>query len=77
MAAQLGTATELDAALNEIALGHSAEAIAQLRQFDDRLASTRESGTEATVPLRGRGRILAVSEALAEHGAYFDAGASA
>jgi len=77
MATHLGTTTELDAALNDIALGHSTEAIAQLRQFDDRLASARETGTEATMALRGRGRILVISEALAEHGAYFDAGASA
>src|SRR6478609_11327702 len=77
MAAHLGTTAEMEAALNDIALGHSTEAIAQLRQFDDRLASTRETGTEATMALRGRGRILVISEALAEHGAYFDAGASA
>jgi uncharacterized membrane protein YccC len=77
MATHLGTTAELDAALNDIALGHSTEAIAQLRQFDGRLASTRETGTEATMALRGRGRILVISEALAEHGAYFDAGASA
>jgi len=77
LATHLGTTAELDAALNDIALGHSTDAIAQLRQFDDRLASTRETGTEATMALRGRGRILVISEALAEHGAYFDAGASA
>jgi uncharacterized membrane protein YccC len=77
MATQLGPTEELDAALNDIALGHSTKAIAKLRQFDDRLASTRETGTEATMALRGRGRILVISEALAEHGAYFDAGASA
>jgi hypothetical protein len=73
----LGIAAELGAALNEIALGHSTDAIAQLRQFDDRLASTREIASEATMALRGRGHILVISEALAEHGAYFDAGASA
>jgi len=77
MATHLGTAAELGAALNEIALGHSTDAIAQLRQFDDRLASTLETGSEATMALRGRGHILVISEALAEHGAYFDAGASA
>ena len=77
MATHLGTTAELDAALNDIALGHSTEAIAQLRQFDGRLASTRETGTEATMALRGRSRILVISEALAEHRAYFDAGASA
>jgi uncharacterized membrane protein YccC len=77
MATHLGTTAELDAALNDIALGHSTEAIAQLRQFDDQLASTRETRTEATMALRGRGHILVISEALAEYGAYFDAGASA
>jgi uncharacterized membrane protein YccC len=77
MATHHGTAAELDAALNAIALGQSTKAIAHLRQFHDRLASTRETGTDATMALRGRGRILVISEALAEHGAYFDAGASA
>jgi uncharacterized membrane protein YccC len=77
MATHLGAAAELDAALNDIALGHSTKAIAKLRQFDDRLASTRETGTEATMALRGRGRVLIISEAIAEHGHYFDAGAPA
>jgi uncharacterized membrane protein YccC len=77
MAMHLGTTAELDAALNDIALGHSTRAIAKLRQFDDQLAATREIGPEATVALRARGRILVISEALAEHGAYFDAGAHA
>jgi len=77
MATHLGTTAEFDAALNDIALGHSTEAIAKLRQFDDRLASARETGTEATMALRGRGHILVISEALAEHGHYFDAGAPA
>jgi uncharacterized membrane protein YccC len=77
MATHLGTTAELDAALNDIALGHSTKAIAKLRQFDDRLASKRETGTEATMALRGRGRVLIISEAIAEHGHYFDAGAPA
>ncbi len=75
MTTHLGATAELDAALNDIALGHSTKAIAKLRRFDDRLASTRESGTEATMALRGRGRVLIISEAIAEHGHYFDAGA--
>jgi uncharacterized membrane protein YccC len=75
MAAHLATTTELDAALNDIALGHSTNAIAKLRQFDDRLASTRETGP--AMALRGRGRVLIISEAIAEHGHYFDAGATA
>jgi uncharacterized membrane protein YccC len=77
MATHLGATAELDAALNDIALGHSIEAIAKLRQFDDRLASTRESGAEAAMALRGRSRVLIVSEAIAEHSHYFDTGAPA
>jgi uncharacterized membrane protein YccC len=73
MATHLGTTAELDAALNDIALGRSTNAIAKLRQFDDRLAATRETGTAATMALRGRGRVLIISEAIAEHGHYFDA----
>jgi uncharacterized membrane protein YccC len=77
MATHLGTAAELDAAFNDIARGHSTNSIAKLRQFDDRLASRRETGREAAMALRGRGRVLIVSEAIAEHGHYFDAGAPA
>jgi uncharacterized membrane protein YccC len=77
MATHLGTTAELDAALNDIALGHSTKAIAKLRQFDERLASRRETGTEATMALRARGRILVISEAIAEHSHYFDEGAPA
>jgi uncharacterized membrane protein YccC len=77
MAAHLGTSAELDAALNDIALGHSTEAIAKLRRFDDRLASTRETDIAAAMTLRGRGRVLIICEAIAEHGHYFDAGAPA
>jgi uncharacterized membrane protein YccC len=73
MATQLGTTAELDAALNDVALGHSSKAIAKLRHFDDRLAATPEP--EATTALRGRGRVLVISEAIAEHGHYFDEGA--
>jgi uncharacterized membrane protein YccC len=77
IATHLGTTAELDAALNDIALGRSTNAIAKLRQFEDRLASTHETGTAATMALRGRGRVLIISEAIAEHGQYFDAGAPA
>jgi uncharacterized membrane protein YccC len=77
IAAHLGTTAELDAALDDIARGRSANAVASLRQFDDRLASTRETGAEATMALRGRRRVLIISEAIAEHGHYFDAGAPA
>ena len=74
IAPQLGATAELDAALHNIALGHSTKAIAKLRRFDDRLASVGETGPEAAIALRGRGRVLIVSEAIVEHGNYFDLG---
>jgi uncharacterized membrane protein YccC len=77
MAAHLGIAAELGAALEDFALRHSPKAIAKLRQFDDRLASMPETGPEAAMALRARGRVLVISEAIAEHGRYFDAGAPA
>ena len=77
MAPSLGVAAELDAPFEAIALGHSATAIARLRQLDRRLASTPGTGQETLTALRARGRILVISEALAEHSSYFDAGAPA
>jgi uncharacterized membrane protein YccC len=77
IASHFGAAAELDAALNDIALGRSSNAIAKLRQFDDRLASVHETGPEAAIALRGRGRVLIVSEAIVEHGNYFDEGVPA
>ena len=76
-APRLGVAAELDAALAALAQGHTAISIARLRQLDRRLASAPDTGTETTIALRARGRILAISEALAEHRSYFDAGATA
>ena len=77
MAPRLGAAAELDAALEAFAQGNSAVAIARLRQLDRRLASAPDAGPETAIALRARGRILVISEALAEHAAYFDAGAPA
>jgi hypothetical protein len=73
----LGATAELDSTLEAFARGNSAMVIAQLRNLEHRLASTPGSGPEAAIALRARGRILVISEALAEHGAYFDAGAPA
>jgi len=73
----LGTDAELGAALEAFAQGNSAMVIAQLRKLEHRLASTPASGPEAAIALRARGSILVISEGLAEHGAYFDAGAPA
>jgi uncharacterized membrane protein YccC len=73
----LGTAAELDATLEAFAQGTSAMVIARLRKLEHRLASTPASVPRAVIALRARGRILVVSEALAELGTYFDAGAPA
>jgi uncharacterized membrane protein YccC len=77
MAARLGTAADLTAALKDFAQGNSATTVAKLHQFDERLALARESEAEADMVLRARGRILLICEALAEHGPYFDEGAPA
>jgi hypothetical protein len=50
--------------------GDSAIATARLPRLDEALAA--RPGITA---LRGRGSILAMSEALTQHAAYFDAGA--
>jgi uncharacterized membrane protein YccC len=77
MARGLGAAAELDAAFGAIALGNSAMAIARLRQLNRRLASTPGTDQETLTALRARARILDISEALAGHSSYFDAGTPA
>ena len=66
----LGLGPELDAALEAIARGDSAMATTHLRQLDGALAARPD-----TAGLQGRGSILAISEGLLQHAAYFDAGA--
>jgi uncharacterized membrane protein YccC len=66
---------QFDAALQTFAEGNTAAAIAQLRQLDHRLASTEKVDTRLAA--RTRGRILAICDALVDHHAYFDTGASA
>jgi hypothetical protein len=65
--------TELDSALRALAQGDSATAIARLADLDQRLASRADP--KASFLLRERGSILAVSDALTQHHAYFDEGA--
>jgi uncharacterized membrane protein YccC len=67
---RLGLEPELDVALKAMARGDSAIATARLPQLDEALAS--RPGAAA---LRARASILAMSEALTQHAAYFDAGA--
>jgi Fusaric acid resistance protein family len=75
MAPHLGVTAELDVALAAFARGKSAIAIAQLRQLDYRLAAS-DTAQETAMALRARGRLMVISEALAEHASYFDAGQS-
>jgi uncharacterized membrane protein YccC len=74
---RLGAAADFDAALEDIARGNSAFAVARLRQLDRRLASSPDTGLESTIGVRARSRILVMSEALSQHASYFDAGATA
>ncbi|MGQ0445420.1 MAG: FUSC family protein [Beijerinckiaceae bacterium] len=71
---RLGLDSDLDAALAPFAQGNSAIATARLAQLDDRFATLPGAGSEAPLALQARGNILAISEALGEHAAYFDAG---
>jgi uncharacterized membrane protein YccC len=77
MAPRLGAvATQLDAALEALAQGNNASALARLREFDHQLASRPDVGADASTILRARGRLLVVAEALSQHAAYFDAEAT-
>jgi hypothetical protein len=74
IATQLGLDAELDAALAALAQGHSAAATARFAALDRRLAALAESGSQAFLALRTRAMVLLVTDALLQHGAYFDAG---
>jgi uncharacterized membrane protein YccC len=63
---------ELDAVLDAIAKGDSSAAAERLTRLDQRLAALPDTGPGARARLRARGGILAMSEALAQHAAYFD-----
>jgi uncharacterized membrane protein YccC len=69
IARRLGLGPELDVAFEAVARGDSEMATARLAGLDDALGA--RPGTAA---LRARGLILAISEALTQHAAYFDAG---
>jgi hypothetical protein len=76
MSPRLGAA-ELEAALKAVASGNTTTAIARLRELDCRLAYSPSAKVEPAIALRARGRLLVISEALAEHTSYFDRGALA
>jgi uncharacterized membrane protein YccC len=75
IAFSLGHTADLDAALDALARGNGAIAAARLARLDERLASLPDGGSEASLALRARGGILAISEALIQHASYFDSGA--
>ncbi len=70
-----GLGAELDPAFAALAQGRSANAVAYLGLFDAELAARTDTGPRAQIVLRVRGSILALSEVLTQHAAYFDAGA--
>jgi uncharacterized membrane protein YccC len=72
IAARLGSGAELDAALEALAQGDSATAIARLRELDNNLAVGFDTGPETAIALRARSRVLVISEALSTHASYFD-----
>jgi hypothetical protein len=67
---------ELNAALNALAGGDSSVATERFARLEKRLAALPRTRPGARVRLRARGSILAVSEALTQHAAYFDFGAT-
>lgn len=63
---------DVDAALRAIVRGESADATERLARLDGMLASPTREAPGGWARLRARGSILAISEALAQQGGYFD-----
>jgi uncharacterized membrane protein YccC len=76
LARRFGVEIELDAALEAVAAGDSVMAIECFSRLDRILATVPGTRPGARLRLRARGSVLAVSEALASHAAYFDSGAA-
>jgi hypothetical protein len=66
---------ELDAALAAVACGNSALATERLAYLAQRLAALPDTGSGSRIRLRAQAIIVALSEALARHTEYFNAGA--
>ena len=73
LACRFGLGADLESALAALVQGRSAIAVESLRHLDEAFAIPAETKPEA---LRGRASILALTEVLTRHAAYFDAGAS-
>jgi hypothetical protein len=76
VAERLDIAAELDAALAAFAEGDGSTAEARLAALDAQLASRADADRQASRTLRARGRILALRDALLEHRAFFEEGAT-
>jgi uncharacterized membrane protein YccC len=72
LAHRFGHGADLESAVAAVAQGSTAIAIASLGHLDEAFAIHADTKPEA---LRGRASILALSEVLTHHAAYFDAGA--
>ena len=72
IASRLELDTALDSPLDALARGKSAIAVERFASVDRVLASRSDANPAA---LRARGLILAISNALTQHAACFDAGA--
>jgi uncharacterized membrane protein YccC len=73
-ATHLHLGTSLDAALIDVAHGQSAGAVTRLADLDEAIALRGDAQRENQPLLRVRAGILALSEVLTRHVAYFDAG---
>lgn len=71
----LGLSAGPSPAFAAMAQGNSANAVAHLARFDAELAARTGTGPHAQIVLQARGSIIAISEVLTQHAAYFDAGA--
>jgi hypothetical protein len=67
-------ATGIDAVVAAVAQGNSTITVAHLARLDGILTARADSAYEAETILRMRAGILALTEALADHAAFFDGG---
>jgi uncharacterized membrane protein YccC len=72
-ASDLGLSTCLEPAFMALVQGNSFRAVTHLDQLDSVLASRGRNAPERQMTLRARSSILALSEVLTPHAAYFDA----
>jgi uncharacterized membrane protein YccC len=76
VAHRFGLGGEATAALDALAAGDSATALARLNNVDRALAGIADDRPGRAARMRGRASILAISGALLEFAPYFDAGAT-